>query len=473
MRNQYQQRYERPCRFATLAAIMLAGFAGNCRLQAQSPYSTAADEFQRAGFGIYTVSLVSSFSYITSPVLNQNTGLIDPNVGYHSFFSGVSGAVGWRSRRSDTFHFAVRYSGSFDYDASSYGGSGFIPGQQVSMDMRKKIGNKWIITASLAGSMGNVNQLLLSPNVNQDLSEAPGTASDFGEGIVGEPTGATSPLTAQESLLYGAQILNLAARFSAAYKPTSRFTIMATAGSSREQHLGIGSSSDQIPNAISQSTGLSAGLAMSYSLSPLTSLVANISYARAESSLETAPSTSVSVGATRRLTEHLFARATAGTGFILPHGQGASAVGFQGTVWEASGSIGYRVLQQSFVATASRSASDNYGVGSDDTIMAAIGWGWRPRGSAWGVNAGASETRLEGSEFGRNGYSLNGGIRRRLGTRFTASMSFGYGAFSVGGGQVVGLTGPVTFKSESVSLALSWHPYLGRPDMDSVPADVP
>jgi hypothetical protein len=453
-------------------ALVLASIAGNSRLQAQALFSTAAAELDRAGFGLYDVSAFSSFSNSYSPILNPSTGTIIPDFSFHTLSSGISTSVGWRTRKSSSLSFAVRYTASYYYQTSSTGfsSSRFVPSQNFSTNWSKLFGTKWTVSASVSGSMGDYNQMLLLPNGEQSLVGLPGTSAAFGNAVLTGTTGASAALAAQQSLLYGGRFLNAAGTVSASYAFSPRLTLTGSATGNRMQHLSDSGTSAQSLHLIPQTTGLSGGLGLSYAVSPRTSVNANVTYSRAVSSLASAPSASIMVGASRKITEHLFTRFGAGAGYLLPYGQGTSAIGLQRTQWQAMGSVGYQLFRQSFVVSANRTASDNYGVGATATLMVSGGWSWRP-GANWGINAGGTDLRLQGSQFGRNGYNLNAGIHRSLASRFSLNMNYGYGSFSVGALAIPGLSQALQYRTHSVRLSLSWHPYLGSPDVDSTAID--
>ena len=448
---------------------MWACFIGSSFLRAQSPFAAAAEEFNRAGFGIYDVSAFSTYSNSFSPISNPGTGTIIPDFSYHTIYAGVSTSIGWRTRKSSTLSFSVRYSPSYYYETSSTGfsTSRYAPSQNLSLSWSKKLGSKWSLSASLSGSLGDYNQMLLAPNGEQSLAALPGASTAFATSVLTGVTGASSVLAAQQSLLYGGRFLNGAAMVSANYALSPRLTLSGTVNGNRMQHLKDSSSAVQTPFVIPQTTGLGAGLGVSYQLSPRTAVNANAVYVRVVSSLVTAPSASLMLGISREITDHLYARISAGAGYLLPYSQGTTSVGLQREQWQAAGTLGYRILRHSFVFTASRTVSDAYGVGAAATLMLTGGWNWSPSRTSWGLNVGGSDIRLQGSQFGSDGYNINGGVRHPLGNRFSFGLSYGYGSFGIGALTVPGQNLPLQFRTQTGRVSLSWRPYLGYPDVDS------
>ena len=113
------------------------------------------------------------------------------------------------------------------------------------------------------------------------------------------------------------------------------------------------------------------------------------------------------------LTARWFARIGAGAGCVLPVGY--SSAGIHGVQWEGSGGLGYRGGGHVIVASAQRSVADFYGLGANATLTASLGWGWRPNGASWSIQAGGGESKLLGSQIealglGNNGFLANAGV---------------------------------------------------------------
>ena len=440
---------------------------------AQNFMQNTAKELDRAGFGFYGVSVFGGYTDTRTPAIDASGNFV-PNYDFHSIVTGVSAALGWRSRQSDTWHFVIHYNPSYYYQTSSTGfsRSGFQPGQNLNLSWGKTLGSKWSVGASVDVSASDYNQLLLLSDPNQILAGYPGTPGALA-GAVLTGNGASSNLNAvagganaiiagQQNLLYGNYILTASGGASLGYKVSERLRLGASFGVSRMQHLDD-NNGPQTPHLLNQSTSFSSGLSMDYLLSPRTNLFASVGYSRALSSLYTTPSVGFAFGAGRTLTEHIFAHASVGMGYILPSAQGSPSI--QRTNWQASAGLGYRLYRQSFVGSVSRSVSDNFGLGASSNFAASLGWNWHPPGTDWGISAGGAEQRLNNTPYGRQGYRVMVGVNRALSARVTMSLSYGYGnGSSVLLTSANTLTSPYSTSGHSVRLNIGWSPYLGSPD---------
>jgi len=470
MNSQAEQPHWRDLRMR-MAAIMTISLSGSCALLAQSGRPGTAGELDRAGFGIYDVSLFGGFSSTTGPGFSQVTNSLLPDSTFNSYSGGISTSVGWRSRKSVLSHFSIRYSPSYYYQSSSGGflRSHWSPQQTLDLSWDQKLGAKWSATFSLSGSLANYDQLLLLPTTAQGLSLLPGTSTQ----LFGAAQGAAAIVTPQLSQYYGGRILSAAAQTSLGYAVSNRLNISVGLGADRMQHIS-NQSVNSGPFLLQQSTYLAGSLSLSYQITPRTDFYATASYNRAISSLITVPSTSLMFGLGRTITPRFVVHGFAGAGYILPY-HGAS---FQRTQWQAAGGLSYRALRSTFFGFINRSVANSFGVGAGATLDASGGWNWSPQRRSWGLNAGVQDTFLQGYSLGRNGYNTNVGVYRALGRRGNVSLNYGYGSYSSAVGAVTTLGTvpsniPLHYGSHSVRLSIGLSPYLGYPDgvrgIDSTP----
>jgi hypothetical protein len=459
--------------FAAAAfAVLLAPTA---RAQIATLYE-ATDELSRAGFGIYGFSVFGTYGYTRGPTLST-TGQVIPDYSYHTYATGISTSIGWRTRSNSKFHLTVRLSPSYLYEVSSSGfiGHSFTPGNGLTASWSDAVTARWTVSGSLSASLGNFAQLLLSPNAAQVLAATPGTAAEFGQTLVTGSSTNTELTTAansvqtvlagQENLLYGGFLLTATTGMSASYAATPRMHISVSVTGSRMQSL-PDPFAPQSAFLLNQTTSVGGSLAASYRLSERTNSYVSVTYARPVSSLYTTASTSVNAGLSRRLTEHWSASASLGTGYILPSHNGNSNQGFQRLGYQAFFSTGYRLLRNSFSGSVSRTVSDNYGLGASGTVSAAAGWSWAPLRAHWGLSAGGSWVRLEGTSLANQGYSFNAGIREAFSRVVFASLGVAFGeanGFVAPGGIVYPRT-----QTETVQLSVGFRPHLGSPDASRI-----
>jgi hypothetical protein len=464
------------------AALATAAFALLPAPTALAQFATLSEftsELSRSGFGIYSFSVFGTYSDSRGPSISS-IGQLIPDYSYHTYATGVSTSIGWRTRTSSRFHFNVRFTPSYMYEISSTGfiGHSFTPGNSLSASWAVAATPRWNVSGSLSASLGNFNQLLLAPNADQILTSTPGTSEEFGETLLTGTSGnselttaansAQSVVEGQESLLYGGFLLNSTAAMSASYAGTPRMHIAVSVSGSRTQTL-PDPFAPRGAYLLNQTTSVSGSVSISYRLAERTNSSLTVTYARPVSSLYTTSSVSLNAALNRRLTQHWSASASLGTGYILSSSSNGNNVpGFQRLGYQASFSTGYRLLRNSFRAGVSRSVSDNYGLASSATLTATAGWGWMPLRGHWGVSAGASWVRLEGGSLANQGYSFNAAVREALGRRVFASLGGGY-AIASGVTGLGGFVYPRT-QTETVQVSLGFRPYLGSPDASRLAA---
>jgi hypothetical protein len=437
-------------------------------------FSNVTQELDRAGFGIYDISVFGGYTASRTPTFNS-TGALISDYGFHSILSGVSGSIGWRSRKSDTWHLVIRYTPSYYYQTSSTGfhASKFAPNQNLNLNWSQPFATKWTIGVSLSVAESQYNQLLLLSDPSQILAGSPGTAGELAAAVLigagtnanlnATATGANAIIAGQQNLLYGNRIFTGTGQVHLNYQVNPRLNLSANLGVSRMQHLD--DNSNPTPYLLTQSTYFNGSLGLGYLLSERTNVFASIGYSRGLSSLADIPSANMNFGVGRSVTDHLFVRGSVGLGYILPAGQGTS---FQRTNWQASAGAGYRVLRQSFIGSVSRTVADNFGLGAQASLVASAGWNWHPVSGRYGLTAGGAEQRLDQTPFGRQGYRVMGGIYTMLKDRIVMNLSYGYGS---GTSSLLTAsnspTVPYHSVSHSIRLTLSWSPYFGKPDPDN------
>ena len=457
-----------PSRF--IFAFVMAAVAG----RAQNMFSTVTQELDRAGFGLYDISVFGGYTASRTPAFDPSGALIS-DYGFHSIIGGASASIGWRTRKSDTWHLVIRYNPSYYYQDSSTGfhRSRFMPNQNLMLNWSKPIATKWTLGASLSVAAGQYNQLLLLSDPSQILAGSPGTPGQLAGAVLtgagtnanlnATATGANATIAGQQNLLYGNRFITGTGQVHLGYQANERLNVSGSFGVSRMQHLN--DSVDPTPYLLTQSTYLNGSLGMGYLLSPRTNIFASIGYSRGLSSIADTPSANLNFGVGRTVTDHLFVRGSAGLGYILPGGQGHS---FQRTNWQAAAGVGYRILRQSFVGSVSRTVADSFGLGADATIVASAGWNWHPVSGRWGLTAGGAEQRFTQTVYGRQGYRVMGGVYTMLKERISMNLSYGYGS-----GTSALLTAsntptiPYNSISHSIRLTIGWSPYFGKPDPDN------
>jgi hypothetical protein len=450
-------------RAAWLAAAALWGSA---TLAAQTfmlnPLTTSGVD--QNGFSIYNVSAFTSYSTVDSRWNQFLESLAAPatlNLPTHSTYSGISGAFGYHQSKLDSWSFSAVYSPSYTY--STYGVSYGSWTHVLALNWQLKLKPRWQLSVSGSGIAGNFQQLLFSPNGSQSLASLASTAAGLASvALTGQGAGASAAISAQEQLFYGDRMFSAALQAGLSYAYSPRLSLGFSASGNRIQHLAetnvpIGEDYYLIP----ETTNATAGMSMSYMLTPRTSVLGSVTYGRTLSALDHAQYGSSLIGMGRRFSQRWSAEAGAGAGYIAP--LGGRSNGIHGLQWQGSGSIAYRGGGHVIVVSAQRSVADFYGLGAAATLNGTLGWGWRPSGARWSVQAGAGESKLLGSQIaalglGNNGFLANAGMYWSVSHRAMVGLQYAFAYYS-GIFPIPGASGPgesLRYAQHSVRLNIGW-----------------
>lgn len=490
-------------RLKRLRVVAAAGFRltvaltiGSVVLSAQplrDALTTAATDMRRAGFSVG----VSAFSGFTSSNINEVLGATssDPLATFPDRFlmAGVSFSLGWHKMATEHSSFNIAYSPTYFYQTNgvtSRSSTNLSPLQGTfALDWQTTLGRK--LTMALSGSVaaGSFAQLSFMPSGEQGLASLAGTSADLSSAFNASPIGGigiSQTITALQPL-YGDHSLSASGNLALTYALSPRLNITGVISVNRTQHLGDTNSS---PHLLNQTTAGSAMMTASYGLSPRTRLFGSVNYSRPISSILGAETVTAQLGLTRDLTEHLFARVSAGAGTVT--GTNGSVPARNQTIRAvASASVGYRVFRQTFVGSVSKSLSSFYAVGVPSTISASGAWTWSKPGSDWGAQASVSRFWLQGGILnnsvpdssasaqpgllGDGGYSAHVGLYRSLASQVRVSLSYVYSSASLLFPTATTPAGiPINSKLQALRLNLSWSPQLGMAGAANAnPANVP
>jgi hypothetical protein len=457
-------------------AARLAGAAilGCATLAAQNfmlnPLTTAG--VQQDGFRIYNFSAYTSYSTV-DPRWNQFLESLSApavlNLPSHTTFSGFTGSVGFHSGREDKWSFSAIYSPSYSYSENgvNYGSWTHV----LALNWQVKLKPQWELSVSGSGITGNFQQLLFSPNGSQSLASLANTAQGLASTVltgqssdpgVAAASAASATVSAQQQLFYGDRMVSAVLQVGLTYAYSTRFSVGISASGNRMQHLVDNSvPAGQNYYLIPETTTAAAALSLNYLLTPRTSITGTVSSGRTLSILNRAQYASSEMAMGRTLTEHWFSRIGGGAGYIMPLGSTSTFI--HGVQWEGSGGIGYRAGGHVVMASAHRAVADYYGLGAAGTLTATLGWGWRPRGASWFVQAGAGENRLLGNQIsalglGNNGLLANAGVYWRPFHGAAVGLQYAFASYS-GIFPVTGVPGPgeaLRYVQHTVRLNVGW-----------------
>jgi hypothetical protein len=371
---------------------------------------------------------------------------------------------------SDRTGFSVAYSPSYT-EGLSYSGW-HTSSQSFNLTWRHQVGTRWTYSVSTSTVLTSSLEAVFAPTRLANIVSTPATFGDLTSAIIGGNPGNNLLGTILNSaqtveapaglLLYGSSLLSTAVNGSLNYAQSSRLSLHMNVSADREQYLSDGSqaagtgtgANPLVPHSLAGSVGVGVG----YMVTPRTSVSMDVITSRAFSSIYDGYSSAVSVSVSRTMGMHWFTQFQGGTGFIIGVRQTNPLLTGRalptGPQYVAGGSVGYKLRTQTLLATAGRSISDTYGLGSSATLSASGAWNWSRPGSSWTVSANFGEQRLVGPGFlPIDSWRVTAGLSRRVGTHAFVSTEYAY----LSAVHLVGIVTP-QHGQHMLRATLSWVP---------------
>lgn len=457
----------RPEKLIRHFVVAIGAWASVCYGQDRWDMLTAKTTRLR-GIRLYGVSVYSGYTSFTGPIdtLNQfvpNSVSIGSDTSY-----GAQWGLGWQ-------HMGPKTTASFLY-SGSYGGHRRYHnlnslGYSLSTNVSRQFSSKWAVSLSAMADYRTLAQYLFQPTAQSVISQLPASASDLGAAFsVGSFSSnqAAASLSSSEldiassparELLLADRILSYQAQLSVSYAHSSRLRFHFSSASAGGQQSFDKTSTIVMPRTI----GMSAGVSISYSLSPRTDVGVNVFEYRSKNQLQDAYSTNVNASLGRMMGEHWFLAINGGMSDIRMLNQGASSFPSRQAIGNAS--LGYRARAHTFLGSYSRSSVDAYGIAVGVNTHARGAWSWHRPGSAWIVFASSGQHQIRNTGFtSLTGWRTNVGITRMLSRQCSITSEYAY-LYTTGSY----LTFATQRTVHSIRLSLRWHPQ-GTPRLEHVPA---
>jgi hypothetical protein len=265
------------------------------------------------------------------------------------------------------------------------------------------------------------------------------------------PAISASPIS---SLIYGQRMLLSSAQTSLSYSFSPRLSVSFNAAGSRTEHLSqnepmTGESSFAIPDT----TSGTAGVYISYSLSPRTQLGGSVNTVRTSSLLEDSYTTTSLLSLGRTLNRRWLMQVYGGVGESNILRERIVALP---TVPRPvfRGSLAYKTPSHTFLGSYDRTTTDSFGLGASTTSSAGATWLWRRTARPWWLEANFSWQQLLGSVLtNTSGLRVSVGLSRAVGNRAVFLTEYVYMNYSSH------LQAPSYQISQSaIRIALTWDP---------------
>ncbi|MBV8819401.1 MAG: hypothetical protein JO022_13665 [Acidobacteriaceae bacterium] len=304
----------------------------------------------------------------------------------------------------------------------------------------KRIG-RWSFDLKGHGEIDNFENFLFAPQTLSQVASTPSSFDDLTGAVSHSPTnndqlssllsapgGVESPA---RLLFYGDRVLNVAGNLNASYAYSPRLSISFSTGGSHLQPL---PSNIDVPGASVISTQLrttsfGGNTAITYSLSPKTSIGWGVDVRRNISQLSDAYLEWSTVSFSHVFSPHWYLEARAGGGSIQPiHNTAPLPIGMQ---FVAGAVAGYRLHTHTFLVSVDRTLSDEYAFGAGSSINVSAAWNWRRRGSHWLLNGAILHQNLNNQQVHDfSSWMIQAGVRREITRQLSASVQYSHAAYS-------------------------------------------
>jgi hypothetical protein len=409
------------------------------------------------GIHLYGVSVYSAYSTSATPYSGSSQLY---STAYQNLQSdvnyGVQWTAGWQRQREKS-SVVVRYLGSYGGQTRYTELNAF--GHSLSINVNRKLNTKWSVNFSVSGDYRTFAQFLFQPTSLSILSQTPATFDDlaaaFSLGQFSSPqvasmlTGTPVVASPERTLLTGDRVLTYYGTATATYAYSSRLSFQFSGVGAGGQNTLGGNQSFVIPRTF----GANAGVNLSYSLSPRTTVGATLLESRNANRFQSSYNTSAAATFGRKMGLHWFLSMNGGMSYLKSiqqtYGEAPASRQIIG-----GGSLGYRTYAHTIMASYSRASSDTFGIATGVVTGAHLAWSWRRPGSGWMFFATGGQQQIRNTGYtSLSGWSGSGGVSRRLSSQLSWRTEYTY---LLSTGNYLGLTSDRSIQSVRVSLA--WGP---------------
>jgi hypothetical protein len=457
------------------AAALLLGCATG-RLWAQAQDLTAVPASQAASLQISSALVYGAYySRGISSFANFQSGA--PTLPY-DVVAGASIRFDW-TKFTDRSTFALGYTPSYTADVRYSSLDAFS--HSFSLNVSRKLAPRWTFGFALAGNLSTLEESEFSPTTLSTVASTPATFSDLSSGLLSSQFAnnpqlgivlTNSPLLESpvSNLIYGLRMLTASAQTFLSYSFSPRLFITFRGSGNRMQHISQSRAITGNTYLLPTTTSVSAGVDLSYSLSPATRIGGSVLATRTVSALFDGYTTTSMLIWGRTLRQRWVLQTHGGMAVTNILSQGVLVLG--GNTINSSilprgphpafgGSLAYKIPAHTFLGSYDRTPIDNYGLGASTTSTSTAAWHWRPPGSSWWLDTAFSWQQMTATGSGQDaslqntsGWRATAGLNRAAGTHAVLLTQYIYMNYS-GGFQ----TSTYHFAESTVRVALAWTPH--------------
>jgi hypothetical protein len=320
---------------------------------------------------------------------------------------------------------------------------------------------------SAAGNLSSFEQSLFTPTTLSNAAAVPSTFEQFASGLLagkfaGNPQlGAalsSSPLLVESpisNLIYGERMFTSTAHASLAYSHSPRLTLTFSGGGSRSQHISGGQAQGAATSVlVPNTTSATAGVAISYSVSPFTQIGGTATTVRNVTQLQDSFITTSLATLGHSMGMHWVFQAHGGIGVTNTVHQTSVVVPTKPEP-AVGGSIAYKTFSHTFLGSYDRTVSDSYGLGASTSSTANATWRWLHPGSSWGLSSSFGWQQLQGGILNNtSGWRVSVGLNRAVGSHIILVTEYAHQNVSGQSAQVAAYNA----SQDAVRFSISWSP---------------
>lgn len=393
---------------AAIAIVLAASGAVAQSLTTLSSFQNASWEgVHLYGVNAFTTYVSSAYPVNTNTTIIPSAGQLKADINY-----GVSASAGWQYHHGERMGASILYTGSYNRSENYSSLSSF--GHSLRASGFWNITPKWTLNFSGNAIYQTLAEYLFEPTsltvTGQSAAGISNVAAAMGAGQFSSAQAASSLTAASAAtvqnnpattLLIGDRVLTYATQASISYQPTSRLTFSLSGVSAAGQNrTGASSNVPAQTFLMPRTIGITAGGSLSYAVSPRTRLGVDIEGGRTSNAYQNAYTVSASGSFGRMMGEHWFLHASGGGSYLDIIDQQSNTTP---KTWEmiGSGSLGYALSSQTFLASYNRTSMESGGFAVGVNSHLAGTWNWIPAGagSRWSISISGGRQELENTGF--------------------------------------------------------------------------
>jgi len=393
------------------AAVMALLAVSTVEAQQQNTLSN----FQTAtweGIHLYGVNAFTSYVSSAFPLTTTNTVAPNANQLGYDVNSGVSASAGWQYHRGEKLTVTALYTGSYNRSENFNSLSSF--GHSLRANAGWQLSSKWTIDFSGSAVYQTLAEYLFQPNNLSVIAQSPVSINNVAAGVgIGQfsstqaassvagafaPSATTAQTNPATGVLLGNRIFTYAGQASMSYQASSRLSFSLSGVTAAGQNrLGSSSNNPGQTFLVPRTIGINAGVSMGYELSPRTTIGLSVDGTRTSNPVQSAYTTMAAASLGRMMGMHWFLRASGGGSHTSVIQQQTGAPRMWQTI--GSGSVGYGLASQTFLASYNRSSVDSGGfaVGTNSTLLGA--WNWHTPNRRYSLTVSGGQQQIRNTGF--------------------------------------------------------------------------